>query len=340
MKPGIYRGLSSDEYHSGPGVSKSLLDLIRKSPAHLRAAIQNPSARKTTSAQAFGHAFHALLLEPETFAASYCPPFEAPPGALVTVEDIKQALQASGVPFRASARKADLTAIVRERLPSAVLYDDVKAEYLAKNVGRTELSADDWTRLHSMRDAVLAHKAASKLLAAPGESELSAYWREPVLRDIGGGKARDVLCRIRPDYWRRDGILIDLKSAREEGADAETFGRAINTYRYHVQHAMYMDGAAKALAAAGKRFKDFAPPRAFIFIAVEKDACVVDGVSKGVAVYQLSEQSVALGRALYREDIWRYAACEVAGRWPGYPEEIQAIDLPPYAFTQHVARAA
>lgn len=342
MKPGVYRGLSNDEYHSGPGVSKSLLDLLRQSPAHLRATLTSAEPRKPTAAQAFGTAFHMLLLEPGKFAASYCEPFEAPDGALVTVEDIKQALTQSGIPFKAAARKSDLAAIVREYLPAAVLYDDAKEEYVRRNAGRTELTADQWKRLNSMREAVFAHQAARKLLAAPGESELSAYWEEPVA-EVETGKPRKVLCRVRPDFWRYDGILVDVKSAREEGADGETFARAIDIYRYHVQNAMYVDGAAKALAAAKKlttSFEKFAKPRAFVFIAVEKDACVVDGVSKGVAVYQLGEQSVSLGRELLRDDLWRYAVCELAGEWPGYAETIQAIELPAYAFAKHVARAA
>lgn len=339
MKPGVYRGLSNDEYHSGPGVSKSLLDLLRQSPAHLRAAITSTEPRKPTAAQSFGTAFHMILLEPERFAASYCEPFEAPAGALVTVEDIKQALTEAGEPFKATARKADLAAIVRDRLPAAVLYDDAKEEYAAQNAGRIELTSDQWKRLNNMREAVFAHKAASKLLSAPGESELSAYWEEPVA-DVAG-KVRKVLSRVRPDFWRYDGILVDVKSAHEDGADGDTFARAIDNYRYHVQNAMYVDGAAKALAATkGKGFEKFAKPRAFVFLAVEKDACVVDGVAKGVAVYQLGEQSVSLGRELMRQDLWRYATCELAGQWPGYPETIQAIELPPYAFTRHAARAA
>lgn len=340
MKPGVYRGLSNDEYHSGRGVSKSLLDLLDQSPAHLRAAVTSTEPRKATAAQSFGTAFHMILLEPERFAASYCEPFESPAGALVTVEDIKQALTESGVPFKASARKSDLAATVREHLPAAVLYDDAKEAYLAQNAGRIELTPDQWKRLNNMREAVFAHKAASKLLSASGESELSAYWEEPVA-DVTAGKPRKVLCRVRPDYWRHDGILVDLKSAHEDGADGDTFARAIDNYRYHVQNAMYVDGAAKALAASkGKDFEKFSKPRAFVFLAVEKDACVVDGIAKGVAVYQLGDQSVSLGRELMRQDLWRYATCDLAGQWPGYPETIQAIELPPYAFTRHAARAA
>lgn len=337
MNPGVYRDLSNEDYHSGPGVSKSLLDLLRQSPAHLRAALTSSEARKPTPSQAFGTAFHMLVLEPERFDSSFARPFVAPELALATVEDYKNALAQHGVSFKSSARKGELASLVREHLAGAVIYDDELERYNASNAGRTVLSDDVWTRLHAMRDAVLAHKAASKLLAAPGAAELSAYWQEPVA-EVSKGKPRRVLCRVRPDYWRRDGILVDLKSARIDGADSDSFARAVDNYRYHVQHAMYLDGTAKALRAS-KGFEEFAAPRAFVYIAVEKDACVVDGVAKGVAVYQLGEQSVSLGRQLMREDLWRFAACELSGQWPGYSEAIQPLELPPYAFTRAAVSA-
>lgn len=337
MKSGVYRDISNEDYHSGPGVSKSLLDLLDQSPVHLRAAMTGAVEHKPMPYQVLGTAFHCLLLEPERFATTYAEPFIAPEGALVTIEDMKAALGESGVPFKASARKADLAALVREHLPRAVLFDDAKATYQAENAGRIELSSDQWQRIHSMREAVMAHRAARKLIAAPGEAELSAYWNERV--DTADGRQRRILCRIRPDYWRHDGIMIDVKSAREEGADSQSFARSIATYRYHVQHAMYLEGAIKALRAA-RGFRQFAMPRAFVFLAVEKDACVIDGVAKGVAVYQLGHESVALGRRLLIENLRKFAECDLTGRWPGYPEEIQQIELPAYAFTQHAAAAA
>ena len=72
--PGIYFDLSNAEYHGGPGVSKSGLDLIAKSPLHFDAARKaaNDDEREPTPAQRFGSAFHALVLEPEVFRAEYC----------------------------------------------------------------------------------------------------------------------------------------------------------------------------------------------------------------------------------------------------------------------------
>lgn len=349
MQPGIYRGVSNDAYHGGPGHSKSGLDLIRKSPAHLRNARNNPGSRAPTASQRLGSAFHALVLEPEVFAKSYALPFEPSADALKTVDDIQTALSNAGIEFKKSAKKGELEDIVRTRLPELSLLTDERAAYDAANEGREILDPSDWTRIHSMRDAVNAHPSASKLLSAPGEAELSAYWEEPIFDPKTGEQVVDEdgnpvyqLMRVRPDYWRHDGIIVDLKSTSPGGAHPEEFGRSVLDWRYYVQHPLYLRGALKALDVqqftSDGGFEDFAAPRAFVFVAVENDACVVDGEAKGVAVFQLQPDSVALGEAEIREDVYTLHRCESAGAWPGYPTAILPLELPPYAFTKAAAR--
>lgn len=345
MQPGVYRGIENSAYHSGPGDSKSGLDLVHQSPAHLRAAQTSTTPRKTTISQALGSAFHALVLEPEVFAATYCLPFIPPEGALRTVEDLKSALAEAGVAFKASASKPALEALVREHLPVAVLLTDARAAYDATNDGREEMTAEAWTQIHNMRDAVMAHPAARKLICAPGEAELSCYWMEPVIDPATGrqvlnedGTPAEVLLRCRPDFWRYDGILVDLKSTQPGDANAESFASSLYNWRYYVQDVLYKRGARRALDAAGEGFEQFRTPKAFVFVAVENDACVVEGVAKGVAVYQMQEASGALGAHEIREDVFALHACRQSGRWPGYAETVQPIELPPYAFTKAAAR--
>lgn len=66
--PCIITGMPNDVYHSWPNsVSKSQLDLIDRSPAHLRYAAK----RESTRAMEIGTAIHTALLEPERFASEY-----------------------------------------------------------------------------------------------------------------------------------------------------------------------------------------------------------------------------------------------------------------------------
>lgn len=54
------------EYHAHPAISKSGLDLIRKSPAHYKAGFKT-----ATDAMRMGSAIHCLILEPDSFSDRY-----------------------------------------------------------------------------------------------------------------------------------------------------------------------------------------------------------------------------------------------------------------------------
>jgi hypothetical protein len=67
--PGVYPGVPFDEYLAWPNVSKHQLDSLARSPAHYRAALEQP--RKRTASMMRGGAFHKALLEPDQFARWY-----------------------------------------------------------------------------------------------------------------------------------------------------------------------------------------------------------------------------------------------------------------------------
>ncbi|AWM87342.1 hypothetical protein C4E04_11760 [Microvirga sp. 17 mud 1-3] len=394
MKPGFYDGIANAEYHGGPGISKSGLDLIARSPLHYRAVVEaaNENERQPTPAQALGTAFHALLLEPAEFTKDYCLALRQAdvPDAiadrdtlLAMVAELNAGrlpkLSTSGAKDELVARimdapefhdsndgvtvdalkgetaallkqrierinehrpgllsdkgtMAELAAILRANGREITLWSEVKQSWLENNGHRTVLDADAWDQLHRMRDAVMAHPAASALLTAvPGVAERSVYWID---------ETTGQLCRCRPDFWRQDGIVVDVKTTLD--ASPTGFAKSIANWRYHVQHPYYLDGIntmRKQLqaASADAEFPPSVPAeaRAFVFLAVEKDACVVDGQAKGVAVYMLDSESVALGRAEYRRDLDQYAQCCATGVWPGYGDTIQSLTVPRWAFNNN-----
>jgi hypothetical protein len=395
MQPGIYRGLPNADYHGGPGISKSGLDLIRKSPAHYRAIVtaDNDNERKPTPAQAIGTALHMLVLEPAEFARTYTLALQRQdvPDAIDDRDQLATMVQELNASRKAklptSGSKADLIAritsalyergaavddqqmdqakaselksiieaenatragllpvsgtrhelaeILRANGKPVTLWSDVQAEWMANNGHRQVLTAEQFEQLRNMRDAVMAHPAASRLLAAPGEAELSAYWMQKVY-DMDGDLIGEQLCRVRPDKLRKDGIVIDLKTT--EDASEEEFARSIAKFAYHVQDDFYRRGLTEAMRQCGG-FEDFQLPRAFVFIAIEKTACVVDGEAKGVAVYSLDEDSRALGMQQWRADLQRYTECQNSGKWPGYRHGICQIKLPAWQF-KRAAEAA
>lgn len=379
MKPGIYDNIPNAEYHSGPGVSNSGLALIRRSPLHYRAKVLAANDNhESTPAQALGTAFHAMMLEPELFVQQYTLGLrqsefpEAIDGSDKLVALIEELNKGRLPKISTSGSKDDLIARVIENLPREVnaadlnlagqkaselklilddmnadragllsvsgtipvlaqrlrdagmaitLWSDIKAEWMANNGHRNILEPEQWDQLHSMRDAVMAHPAARSLISAPGKAEQSVYWID---------KETGMLCRCRPDKWNDNDIIVDLKTT--EDASMEGFGKSIANWRYHVQAPFYRDGCT----AVGR------PPRAFVFLAVEKTACVVEGQAKGVGVYILDENSDALGRAEYRADLATYAECTRTNVWPCYGDKIQTIGVPQWQFkkNEHLLEAA
>lgn len=258
MNPGIYR-LTNEAYHSGPGISKSGLDLMARSPAHFIGA-----ENKECPAFALGSATHCAILEPHEFEKRY---FRG--------EDIRRGTKA---------------------------WDELET----KAEGREVLKPQDWDLAWRIHDAVMSHDGAKILLSGlKGESEISAFWNDPVTGEM---------CKCRPDYWLKDfGFIVDLKTTTDARPGA--FSRSVAAYRYHVQAAFYSDG----LEALGYRVNGF------YFLAIEKEppfAC---------AVYSLSPTAMEEGRKLYRKDLNLYAECKHLDYWPGY-QEFRELDLPTWAY--------
>ena len=215
------------------------------------------------------------------------------------------ALAQSGVPYigSTSASRHDMAAWLKANGQPVLLWSDVLSSWTEANQHRTILSQDAWDQLMAMRDAVMAHPAARALLTAkPGVAERSVYWID---------SATGELCRCRPDFWREDDIVVDVKTT--DDASPEGFAKSIANWRYDVQDPFYRDGIK---AATGRDV------RGFVFLAVEKKA------PHAVGVYVLDPESIALGRAQYRADLNRYAECNAADQWPGYGDKIQTISLP------------
>lgn len=64
------RDMTDEQYRAAPGVNKSTLwELIKRSPAHYKYALDNPT--KDSPALAFGRALHMAILQPNEFERHY-----------------------------------------------------------------------------------------------------------------------------------------------------------------------------------------------------------------------------------------------------------------------------
>lgn len=68
-EPGIYHDISAEEYHSIAALSKSRMDALHRSPAHLLAYLQEP--HEDTAATILGSLTHTLAMEPGLFDSRY-----------------------------------------------------------------------------------------------------------------------------------------------------------------------------------------------------------------------------------------------------------------------------
>lgn len=190
-------------------------------------------------------------------------------------------------------------------------WEMVKAEWAENNPDRTILTEEEWTKVHGMRDALMDHPWARKLLwpQKGGVAEQSIYWTD---------KETGELCRCRPDFMRYDNRPVDLKSAND--ASEEGFKKAIETYGYDMQQEFYLDGIE---AATGVR-----PPN-MPFVVVESEAPYL------VNVHVLGLEYCYIGKGRYRTALNAIHEAKESGEWPGYPEDIHVLEPRRFYAQQH-----
>ena len=175
---------------------------------------------------------------------------------------------------------------------------------IATEYGRQIITYKEKENVEKMVEAARKQSLFNSLFTG-GRAELSCFWEDP---DTG------ILCKCRPDYLHDDNIIVDLKSCRE--ADVEGAGKASYNFGYYISAAFYLDGVA---AATGK------PTDSFIFAFMEKEPPYC------AAPYVITEEDIALGRALYKQALNNIAACTKVDRWPGYTTDITSLEIPAWA---------
>jgi exodeoxyribonuclease VIII len=173
------------------------------------------------------------------------------------------------------------------------------------------LVASECKKVEGIMSALRNNVEIKRILDLPGRCELSGFVNDP---ETG------VACRHRFDKLTDCGIGIvtdcdigiDLKTTVD--ARPEAFSRSVYTYAYHMQNAFYAD---QYEWITGRKLKDF------IFLVVESES------PYSVKMYRLDDESVEIGRHMYRKALDIYAQCKESGIWPGYDcNEIETLRLP------------
>ena len=150
-------------------------------------------------------------------------------------------------------------------------------EFLLANEGKEIVSHDEFTQLSAIRAAVQQDDEAAALLSGEGVNESSYFWTDA---ETG------IEMRCRPDRYRDDGLLVDVKTTAS--VEHYAFRRSVWDYGYDRQSALYIDG----IEAVTKR-----RPNGFAFIAIEgKEAPEIF-----VQVFVMTEADIEIGRKRYRK---------------------------------------
>lgn len=205
---GMIEGMSNEDYHGGPGISKSHLDVIAKSPRHYWGAYIDPERepREATPAMRMGTMIHTAILEPDTIGD-------------------RMMLMPEDAPTRPNSRQ------INAKNPSPETVAAIKwwADFEASRAGKEIVTPDEMKSILRVRDVVHSHPVASKLLA-DGVAEQSYFAKD---------EETGLLIKCRPDWMTPNGIMVDVKST--EDASPAAFGRSTVNYRYYLQPPWYGD---------------------------------------------------------------------------------------------------
>lgn len=230
--PSVVYGMDINAYQSMPGISKTGLDLIARSPAHYHGAYLHPGKplRRVKPGQLEGTLAHCAVLEPGEFSKRY-----------VTIPE--------DAPRRPTQAQWD----AKKPSPESLMAMAWWSEFNERNDKREVISAAQYETAMRQADSLRALPEVAEALSA-GQPEVSAFWIDPRT----GAK-----CRCRPDWRNRmpgGSILLDVKTCGD--ASKDEFRRQIPRKRYQVQDAFYTDGFE--IASGEEVF-------GFVFAAVESE---------------------------------------------------------------------
>lgn len=176
--------------------------------------------------------------------------------------------------------------------------------------GKLFIRYEQFKQIQAMRQAVIDHPLASNLLMKMEGTiyERAIFWHDPVT---------GLLCKVKLDCMTMNNgcnVIIDLKKAKD--GDPKKFQNQVGNLRYHVQAAMYSEGAKEGLGIG----IDY-----FIFVVVEPNP------PYAVAVYIVDHGMMQEGMDKYRILLDQWHQHTKSGVWPGYTDEkAMAIELPPW----------
>lgn len=188
-----------------------------------------------------------------------------------------------------------------------------------ENQGKLILNQKQFDQASEMAKNVLNHKTAAIFLEDM-VCESSVYWWYKSM-DVDDETEYKEMLKVRPDAISiGHSAIIDLKTTTD--ASYTGFIKSVEKYYYHLSAAMYLEGVNQCDELL-KELGHFAYTN-FIFICVES----VEPYQ--VAVYDLSEEYLNIGKSIYRNCL-RQLHNAKKEEWPGYDGNVRILEPPSWS---------
>lgn len=373
MNPGIYTDITNAAYHGGEGISKSGLDLIHQSPMHFKHArdTANDNERVPTVEQMIGTAFHALVLEPEVFAAEFAvePSKACFPDTIDSRDQLVEMVQALN---EGRLPKLSLTGGKDELINRICDNSDFLPVDLENNkTSELKYIIDD------------LNKARAGLFSTTGSmSELAKILRENGKEFVLWADVKAELLKTAEGKTILTGAQFEQVCSMAEAVKAHPVaGKLMRLEAGLIENSVYWVDEATGELCRCRPDKWLPKSRIVIDLKSTTDASpegfaksilnwryhaqapfYLDGCSEAirqsgsdipepttfvfvavekkppyaVGVYAIGKASIEVGRAEYLNDLAAYAECKRSGIWPGYCTEVESIELPAWAMRRAV----
>lgn len=250
--------MTEQEYNQAEGIRRSDLWRMEDSPEKFKYFLEHPDEEKSP-ALIFGSACHKYVLEKDDFLNEY-------------------AVAPGGINRRTKEGK------------------ETWERFCEENEGKEIIGQEDYETMVGMREALMKHPLAKKLLTGKGQVEVPLFWTD---------KETGEKCKVKCDRivtYRRRKCIVDYKTAA--AADTFHFNSSIWKYGYHLQAGMYAEGMQMAVKM--KKLPGF------LFVAQEKKP------PYSVNVVEVSEEVMNAGLVKFHDLLGKYHNCKALDFYPGY----------------------
>lgn len=244
FQPGVFFGMSEEDYHAIPALSASMMKDLKVST--LNGYVHSPhnpdrqavvDEESSSEARSIGRAFHKRICEGrEPFSARYAEKLEQDdhPNALSTIDDLKTWLRLHDLPL--TGKKDELEARILATGSSVQIWSQMADLHAQKHDGKTFLSAKWISKIEIAAAMIESHPQLSKAFSG-GVPEVSIFWRDETV---------GVNCKARLDYLKARAV-VDLKTLTPMPGMPLSRAVALEFARRHysVQAAFYLEAASK-----------------------------------------------------------------------------------------------